>query len=340
MWRESLNNQAMMKFVAIAGISSIAIVSQASRPAAPVTKAMAGASARPNPIANTELYVDPNSNAWKTAHEWRKSRPDAAAALERIARQPRASWINEWAGDPRRAVDRIADRITGAGALPVFVAYNIPNRDCGSYSAGGSADASKYRKWISGFAAGLAGRKSIVILEPDALAGMSCLPERAQQERMGLIRDAVKTLKSAGAAVYIDAGHPRWQSASTMAARLNRSGIDAADGFALNVSNFQTTSANVAYGKQISRAVGGKHFVIDTSRNGAGSNGEWCNPRGRALGENPTVHTGDGSVDAFLWVKVPGESDGSCAGAPAAGKWWPEYAVGLAERQSTRLAGL
>ena len=127
-----MNNQAMMKFVAIAGISSIAIVSQASRPAAPVTKAMAGASARPNPIANTELYVDPNSNAWKTAHEWRKSRPDAAAALERIARQPRASWINEWAGDPRRAVDRIADRITGAGALPVFVAYNIPNRDCGS----------------------------------------------------------------------------------------------------------------------------------------------------------------------------------------------------------------
>jgi endoglucanase len=33
-------------------------------------------------------------------------------------------------------------------------------------------------------------------------------------------------------------------------------------------------------------------------------------------------------------VKPPGESDGECNGGPAAGRWWPEYALGLAQRAS------
>ena len=37
-------------------------------------------------------------------------------------------------------------------------------------------------------------------------------------------------------------------------------------------------------------------------------------------------------ADALLWVKAPGESDGSCNGGPSAGTWWTEYALGLAER--------
>jgi endoglucanase len=37
-------------------------------------------------------------------------------------------------------------------------------------------------------------------------------------------------------------------------------------------------------------------------------------------------------VDGLLWIKAPGESDGSCNGGPSAGTWWPEYALGLAER--------
>jgi endoglucanase len=37
-------------------------------------------------------------------------------------------------------------------------------------------------------------------------------------------------------------------------------------------------------------------------------------------------------VDAYLWIKRPGESDGSCHGGPPAGAWWPDYALGLARR--------
>jgi endoglucanase len=37
-------------------------------------------------------------------------------------------------------------------------------------------------------------------------------------------------------------------------------------------------------------------------------------------------------VDAYLWVKQPGDSDGQCrTGAPAAGAWWADYALALAK---------
>ena len=251
--------------------------------------------------------------------------------LDRIANQPVAKWLGGWVTDIQREVGNAVKTITGTGALPVFVAYNIPQRDCGSYSAGGASGAEAYRKWIAGFAAGLQGKQSIVILEPDALPGMDCLDAAGKASRLALIRDAVRTLKANGALVYIDAGHASWQSAETMAARLNQVDIAAADGFSLNVSNYQSNAANIAYGEKLSRLVGGKHFLIDTSRNGAGSAGDsqWCNPAGRALGERPTANTGAPLADAFLWVKTPGESDGTCNGGPSAGSWWPEYALSL-----------
>lgn len=152
-----------------------------------------------------------------------------------------------------------------------------------------------------------------------------------------MIRGAVETLKRAGANAYIDAGHAKWQSAATMATRLNQAGIAMADGFALNVSNMQATSGNIAYGEQLSRLVGGKHFVIDTSRNGIPPTDptQWCNPRGRALGVTPTTNTGHPLVDAFLWVKRPGESDGTCGGGPQSGRWWAEYALELSRLAAT-----
>jgi cellulose 1,4-beta-cellobiosidase len=57
-------------------------------------------------------------------------------------------------------------------------------------------------------------------------------------------------------------------------------------------------------------------FVIDTGRNGAlqdqrSSCSSWCNTRGAGAGHAPTMNTGlPGIVDAFFWLKTPGESDG------------------------------
>ncbi len=139
--------------------------------------------------------------------------------------------------------------------------------------------------------------------------------------------------------VYLDGGNPGWvKDVDRVVDSLRNAGVADADGFSLNVANFETTQANIDYGTAISDHLGGKHFVIDTSRNGNGpaetegsGDGHWCNPPGRALGPAPTTQTGHARVDAYLWVKRPGESDGACGGgAPEAGQWWPEYALDLA----------
>ena len=133
------------------------------------------------------------------------------------------------------------------------------------------------------------------------------------------------------------------------------------------------------------------HFVIDTSRNGRGpldaaryadppfaqpesiirglAAGSWCNPPGVGLGARPTTDTGVALLDAYLWIKTVGESDGSCdiaGGArawdyesynpwgiagdsqkhfdplwgmvdPAAGTWFPGYALELAKNAEPAL---
>jgi endoglucanase len=94
------------------------------------------------------------------------------------------------------------------------------------------------------------------------------------------------------------------------------------------------------------------HALIDTSRNGQGpwtppsgvypDPQDWCNPPDRGLGLTPTTDTGDPLIDAYLWIKVPGESDGSCTRGtggtidpvrgmvdPVAGAWFPQQASEL-----------
>ena len=118
-----------------------------------------------------------------------------------------------------------------------------------------------------------------------------------------------------------------------MAARLTEAGVAEANGFVLNVADDRRTPDKLVYGRELSARVAGKHFVIDTSRNGQGpaeGPDAWCNPPGRGLGRRPGVSTDDPLLDAYLWIKRPGESDGWCNGGPAAGAWWPEYALELA----------
>jgi endoglucanase len=132
---------------------------------------------------------------------------------------------------------------------------------------------------------------------------------------------AVRRLSAAGQSVYIDAGHARWKSTGETAERLLAAGIADGEGFAVNVANRQTTAASIAWGRELSDLLGHRPFVVDVSRNGIGPppNGpggaaQWCNPTHQALGVPPTTRTGLAGVDALLWIKRPGESDGKCGG--------------------------
>jgi endoglucanase len=292
-----------------------------------------------NPLRHLRFLVDPRTPAATQANAYDSAGDPADAALMRqIARRPTATWLGGAAADAGRTAAALARRGARVGAAPIIVLYAIPHRDCGGASSGGAATASQYRAWVNAVASGLGRRRAVVILEPDATGHIAgeCLPVAAATEREALLAYAIGDLKRrTRATVYLDAGNAGWIAARDMVPVLQRAGIRRADGFAINVGNFYTTAQSRRYGHTLSRMLQGKHFVIDTSRNGNGAYSgpltpTWCNPPGRALGAAPTTNTGDRSVDALLWIKHPGASDGSCRpGEPPAGAWWPEYALGL-----------
>lgn len=258
--------------------------------------------------------------------------------LKPLLDNPAASWFGEWSGDIKNSAKSLVSNLP-SDAYAMAVLYNIPNRDCGQHSSGGIASIDAYKQWIDGFVEGVGSKKVIVVIEPDALTLMDCLSEEQKNERFEMLHYAVTKVKdSQNKKVYIDAGHSAWVGASETANRLKLAGIKSADGFALNTSNYQTTENNINFGNDVIKSLGeqgsSKGFVIDTSRNGNGPNesaqGEsaWCNVRGRAIGEKPKWG-GSGNLHGLLWIKRPGESDGSCGGAPAAGQFWLEIALEL-----------
>jgi len=128
-----------------------------------------------------------------------------------------------------------------------------------------------------------------------------------------------------------------------------------------------TAGINSRYAAELTAATASPraHFVIDTSRNGQGPwtptagtySGDaqtWCNPPGRGLGARPEAQpqpTAFPQLDAYQWVKTPGQSDGQCnrnvAGSttdpewggitdPAAGAWFPQQALQLAQLAARR----
>ncbi|MEU5700870.1 glycoside hydrolase family 6 protein [Streptomyces aurantiacus] len=303
------------------------------------SKDSSGAKVSQQPKDKDPFWVNPDGNAAEQVATYVKDGKDEDAELIRtIAEQPTGEWLTpENAEQEARGFTEAAAK---ADRDSLLVVYNIPHRDCGQFSGGGAADGNAYRAFIDQVAGGIGDRPTTVILEPDAVLHMvdGCTPQEFHEERYDLLRGAVDKFKSLkNTKVYLDAGNAGWGKPDAIFEPLKLAGVEKADGFAVNVSNFYTTAASTKYGKELSAKAGNKPFVIDTSRNGNGPYTEgdpaenWCNPPGRALGESPTTKTGDDLVDAYLWVKRPGESDGTCKDGPKAGQWWPEYALKLAK---------
>ena len=300
-----------------------------------LTCATRPASGVSNPFLGTKGYLDPHHPARAAADQRRSTDRAGAAALDKIASGPRATWFGDWIPTTSMAatVSRTVTTQTAAGALPVLVAYAVPSRDCGHHSAGGHSGPAAYRAWIEQLARGIGSRPAAVVLEPDALTVTACLSDAGRAERYAMLSSAVDVLEALPAtAVYLDAGNAGAQSTDVMAGRLKAAGVARTRGFALNVSGYHDDATTVRYGDDLSSRLGGKHYIADTSRNGRGVGDHWCNPAGRGLGKRFTTATGSPWADAFTWIKTPGESDGPCRGGPAAGQWWTDYAIGLAQR--------
>jgi endoglucanase len=260
-----------------------------------------------HPFRDARLFQDDDTAAarWQAAND--------ATWLDPISRTPQARWLNST--EDLAALPGLVKQARQQRALLVLVAYNIPNRGCSNFTEGAPSGA-EYNQWIDRLVAALGDEPAAIVMEPDALAAECFGDARAAQLKRG-----VERLSAAGHAVYLDAGHARWKSTGEIAARLLRTGIEHAEGFAVNVSNRQSTDESYRWARELSDLVGERDFVIDTSRNGTGPppddpgrDDEWCNPQQQALGPAPTTHTGRPGLAALLWIKRPGESDGVCGG--------------------------
>lgn len=293
-----------------------------------------------SPLDGRRFHVDPQGSAPRLARQWLRDGDPRARALDPLARRATGIWL---VGQPdtRARLGGIARQAAARGEVPVVVVYALPHRDCGSHSAGGLPGRAAYLAYVRTVVDALADVEAVVVLEPDAVPQLldGCLAPQEAQDRLQLLSEAVTLLAGRKRHVYLDAGHSGWiGDVDRLAGALRRAGVERARGFALNVSNFRRTEEVVAYGGRLSQRLGGLGYVVDTSRNGTGpatsvpTGPAWCNPRGRRVGAAPTGRTGLPNVHAFLWVKVPGDSDGSCRpGEPAAGTFWPEYALDLVD---------
>jgi endoglucanase len=385
--------------------------------------ALTGLSVTPAYAANDvlnpdgDLWTNPTSTTIEAAAELEG---DARADALLLGSFPSATWIN--GGTPEEAKQDVKRAVSAAHAVdevPVLVAYNLPFRDCAQYSAGGATSAAEYTAWVDGFAKGIGNKDAVVILEPDGLGIIPwyttingqlewCQPAEADvataaSERFAMLNHAVDAFAALpNTAVYLDGTHSGWLGVGDITDRLIMAGVDRADGFFLNVSNYETTERQQKFGTWISDCIhldldswwqrewcgsqyypanpadfstwtltdaaydqafadtgltrdpsAQAHFVVDTSRNGVGpwtpaevypDPQVWCNPLDRGLGLRPTTDTGEELIDAYLWVKVPGESDGECFRGtggpedparemidPPAGQWFVEMADELIE---------
>lgn len=288
-----------------------------------------------NRLAERSQYADPGARAVAAAAQARADGDVALAeVLEELAAVPSGIWLTP-ERHPVGSVGAYAASLVAAAdardEVPVLVLYGVPERDCAASLSAGGLPPEQYPVWVGEVATALGAVEapSVVVLEPDALATAEECGRR--DERVEQLRSAVGLLAEAGVTTYVDAGHSDWIPARTMARLLEAVGVERVRGFATNVSNYQRDEDERAYAETLDDLVPGEqHWVVDRGRNGNGSTQEWCNPEEATLGRRPGFVDDGSGLDAYLWIKPPGESDGTCGGGPAAGEIWPEAALRLA----------
>jgi len=308
-----------------------------------------------NPLAGQPLFVDPVEPSWKHWRSFQKrGKRHSASLMWRVAREPKFRWFGRFTHNVRKTVHAYTARARRQGALPLLAVLRHQGKECHSrYLAGGSAEDARTRRWYRKFARAVGSRRVVIAFEPDSLGTVECLARSRRKARYRLLRYGVERLAALpNATVYIEAGASDWQSAARMARKLRRVGVAKVRGFMLNVTHFDWTAANVRYGRELSRRLGGKHFIVNTSANGRGPvhyrrriGGRrrrvnvFCHPLYRGLGPPPTTQTGDLLADGYLWISRPGYSSGKCNGGPLPiGKWWPKRALALAKNATSRLS--
>jgi len=190
-----------------------------------------------------------------------------------------------------------------------------------------------------------------LIIEPDSLpnlvtnSNLTTCQNSAQGYKDG-VAYALQQLNLPNVAMYIDAGHGGWlgwdanlQPGADMLSGVYKTAGSPKQvfGISTNIAGWNAWSKNPGEFENTSDAQYNKcqdekryvdtfcplvtgggmpcHAIVDTGRNAVqglrAEWGDWCNVNGAGFGVRPTSTTGDTLVDAFIWGKPGGESDGT-----------------------------
>jgi endoglucanase len=304
----------------------------------------------PNPLLGQRFFMDRMEHAYMDWVRWKRTGDtDKANTIWKLAREPRFRWFGKFSA-PRmqKRVRGFLDRAQcdQPGTVPLMTVMRHQGKGCSpTYRAGGVAEDRRTMGWYDEFAHAVGSARVVIAFEPDSLGTVDCLARDRRKARLDVLRYGVDRLSQLpNATIYLEAGASDWEPAARTAKQLRYIGIRKVRGFMLNVTHHDWTRPNILHGVQISRMVGGKHFIISTSYNGRGplhyrqwisrarhqwrTINVWCHPGLRGLGPPPTTATAHPLVDAYMYINHPGASAGSCNGGPLpVGTWWPARAL-------------
>ncbi|MDO8210809.1 glycoside hydrolase family 6 protein [Conexibacter sp. CPCC 206217] len=308
-----------------------------------------------NPLSGARFYDNPSQTiAGVYANRIKRSKPGAARMLSAISSQPESKRFGSWNDRPGYVVAKYLAQAYNddPGAIPLLATYRLKHLTCHRVSDS-AREAAAYKRWYSDFANGIGNQRVVLFYEIDALITAPCLSGRGLQVRIDEMRSAIDSLaRLPHAVVYVDAGasdahHPRF-----IGSLLRKVGVNKIQGFFTNSTHHNRTTKEIRYADGLSRATGGKHYVVNTAVNGKGAlrpknkvefgNSIRCNPRGRGLGPKPTSNVPPQypRLDGLFWIGNPGRSAGNCGtsrNAPPTGTFWLDYALMLIKNADYRI---
>ncbi|OWZ20522.1 Glycoside hydrolase [Phytophthora megakarya] len=277
--------------------------------------------------------------------------PDSAFALDHLDSLGIATWYSDRDvnGNATQTAVDLVDSCPESSRLNVVV-YGLPNKDCDAgYSNGNSTvkTGEDYRAFIRNLTSLVGERKVLYVLEPDAvglLANQGCAEESGYQSNL---TTAISLLsENPNAEIYLDVGFWTLEKSDTadivaqIVKELAQTGR--VKGIALNTSNYRSTTQIAELCTNFQTAVGSTDMtcVIDTSRNfqefANASSSAWCNVIKAGIGAPPTNVTDLDNIDYWVYLKPPGDSDGTCEDesedsmrGPQAGEFFNDHFIKL-----------
>lgn len=238
-----------------------------------------------NPLAGREwgVYQGLAEMAWAP---YAASTGKSRKLLAKIALRPKAKWFGNWIPNSEIAgkVHSYIDNATG-GDPDVMVQMTLfrmnPWEQDACTRLPTRAERASYKQYIRRFARAVGETHAAIVLQPDGPFAL-CAPGGSRAHSRLIAYSAERLSRLPNATTYIEAGTAEWNGYDPQRAvrLLVRGGVQHVRGFTFNVTHYESTASQIAFGAKVvqalaDRGITGKHFVVDTAENGRPFTGKW-----------------------------------------------------------------